>query len=159
MVDLGDLLELDSCKLHFPNCMCCKRCWNGWLARMWQLFFRGGLSKTYTSYLLVDLDDSPFLAKISEKNWFLKYMCRHQWLTWLTCWVLPTYSRKRFDFWKYRCCNCWLTWVTCQVSQRFSARASTFENMYVVNSGWLGWLVESRKKFLRGVHFWIICML
>ena len=68
MVDLGDLLELDSCKLHLQIVCVANAVEMVDLLECGYYFFEGGLSKTYTSYLLVDLGDSPFLAKISGKN-------------------------------------------------------------------------------------------
>jgi hypothetical protein len=49
-----------------------------------------------------------------------------------------------FNFQIYVCLKQWLTWVTCRVSQNNLLRYSIFEIMYVVNSGWLGWLARIR---------------
>ena len=109
--------------------------------------------------LPVDLVDLSGLAKIfCESFKFLKYVCRKQWLTWVTCLSLAKNFCESFIFGKYVCCKQWLTWVTCWVSQNFSARGSFSEIMYVVNSGWLGWLVKARKNFLQEAQFLKICV-
>ena len=108
---------------------------------------------------------------ISGKNRFWNYMCCQSWLTWLTCRFLQNYSSRDSIFenmyviisswlgWlsnshkiisldvrisKYVFRKQWLTWVTCRVSQFTLSRYLIFETMYVVNSGWLGWLIRIR---------------
>ena len=54
VVELVDSQNLDSRKLHFSKCVCCKSCWNGWLATLYYLFSREVLSLTYMWHLVVE---------------------------------------------------------------------------------------------------------
>jgi hypothetical protein len=126
------------------------------------------------------MDDLQFFGNYFFERLYPKHIRRNCWLTWVTrhssqnnfltdsifeniCvvnagwlgWLVESRQliREWFEFRKYVCCNCWLTWVTFQFSQNYFSRCSIFENMCVVNSGWLGWLVESRKTIRQDIRF------
>ena len=91
LVESAILAKIISRKLQILNCVCCKLCWNGWLATHCWLFCRETLSFTYMLHLVVELVESAILAKIiSRKLQILNYVCcKLCWNGWLAthCWL------------------------------------------------------------------------
>ena len=55
LVELVDSPNLDSRKLQFSNCVCCKCCWNGWLATLqWRFSILFSIFLTYLMHPVVE---------------------------------------------------------------------------------------------------------
>ena len=74
------------------------------------------------------------------------------WLGWLA--IPRKIISQKSQYGKYMCRQSWLTLLTCRFSQNYSSRDLILENMYIVDSGWLGWLAIPRKIISGKNRFW-----
>ena len=151
--------------------MCVVNCgWLGWFGKSRKMFLKGiNFRKIYVLLSVVDLGDFQSSLKYFSKCSNFENMCGviSGWLGWL--------ARMDFcevQFSKMYVSQLLLKWVTCpNLATRFQValskaytshlpvdlddlpilariflEMSNFQNMCVVNCGWLGWLVESWKN-------------